>query len=121
MRAQSSRQATLHRRYRSFVAGMMAESTRCEVGLRIRRLVVHYRGCQKRATGLHHLRKRSAGGALCDPDNVVRCCDACNGWIEDHPHDALMIGLVVREGDKRWAQLGAHPSKIVPITVTPSS
>jgi hypothetical protein len=100
------KRASLQRRYSTFVAGMLAVSPRCEVGPRIRRMVVHYRGCRRQASGLHHLRKRSAGGALCEPDNVMRCCDPCNGWIEDHPRQALELGLVVREGDRRWARLG---------------
>lgn len=120
MRNQSPQRASLQRRYRSFVAATLAVSSTCAVGPRIRRLVVHYRGCRHRATGLHHLRKRSAGGALCDPDNVLPCCDVCNGWIEDHPREAHRLGLVVREGDKRWARLG-NDTKVVPVSVPPLS
>jgi hypothetical protein len=107
MRTVSRKRASLQRRYSSFVSAMLAVDKRCEVGPRIRRAIHHYRGCRRTATGLHHLRKRSAGGALCDPDNVMRSCDPCNVWVEDHPRLARDLGLVVREGDSAWARLGA--------------
>jgi hypothetical protein len=59
--------------------------------------------------GLHERRKRSAGGSLVNPSNLIPCCNWANGWVEDHPAEARdWFGslLVVREGDPEWEVLG---------------
>lgn len=66
-------------------------------------------GCTGRATELHHKRKRSSGGAISNPANVVATCHTCNVYgIEDHPIEAHAAGLVVREDDPEWESLGAR-------------
>lgn len=102
----SKKRASLQRKYVAFVAGMLAVSDRCEVGRRISSVDCTYRDCRGRANGLHHRRKKSSQGALMEPDNVLRCCDPCNGWVEDHDARAHKAGLVVREGDPDWDRLG---------------
>lgn len=102
----SKKQARLWRKYVAFVAGMLAVDDRCEVGRKILSVDCKYRGCTRRATGLHHLRKKSSQGALMEPDNVLRSCDPCNGWVEDHDERARKAGLVVRSGDPEWDRLG---------------
>lgn len=104
----SKKRASLQRKYVAFVAGMLAVNDRCEVGRKILSVDSSYRGCLGRADGLHHLRKRSAQGALIDPSNTRRCCSPCNLWVEMEPERAHKAGLVVREGDPDWDQLGAR-------------
>lgn len=60
----------------------------------------------------HERRKRSAGGSIVNPVNLVGACNRHNDWVEDNPLLAREIGgtlLVCREGDlgydeltKRW-------------------
>lgn len=102
----SKKRASLQRKYVAFVAGMLAVDDRCEVGRKILSVDCKYRGCTRRATGLHHRRKKSSQGALMEPDNVLRSCDPCNLWIEDRPERAAKAGLVVRAGDPEWDRLG---------------
>lgn len=64
--------------------------------------------CTLWATELHHLRKRSAGGALTNPANVIPVCHDCNMAIEDNPIRARQKGLVVREGDPKWEALSSR-------------
>ena len=70
--------------------------------------------CARRSHGCHERRKRSAGGALTGP-NIMGACNQCNGFVEDHPRLAHLLGLVVRPGDPEWDSLAAAPSKIVPM------
>ena len=42
----------------------------------------------------HELVKRSAGGSIVDPGNVVLLCNAHNTAVEDHPKEARRLGLV---------------------------
>ena len=69
--------------------------------------------CSGRVSGLHERRKRSAGGSLTNPENLIPACDWCNGWIEDEPglaRDLFGSVLVVREGDDEWERLGRRAS-----------
>lgn len=65
--------------------------------------------CRGVVEGLHERRKRSAGGSLTNPENLIPACNACNGWVEDYPKLAREVFgsvLVVREGDAEWDSLG---------------
>jgi len=42
----------------------------------------------------HELKKRSQGGSIVDPENVVLLCNYHNDWIEDNPAVAKRVGLV---------------------------
>lgn len=64
--------------------------------------------CTFVATELHHLRKRSSAGALCNPANVRTVCHECNMDIEDRPEAAEAAGLVVREVHPEWEALSAR-------------
>ena len=58
--------------------------------------------CQGRSAGLHHRRKRSAGG-LWAPSNLLAACGdgttGCHGWIEGHPKNARAKGWWIFTGD----------------------
>jgi hypothetical protein len=43
----------------------------------------------------HHLRKASAGGAYSEANGLTLCAFH-NGWVEDNPTDAFLLGLVLR-------------------------
>jgi hypothetical protein len=45
----------------------------------------------------HHLQKAGAGGPT-DLSNLVPLCAYHNGWVEDYPPLAQLIGLVVKPG-----------------------
>jgi hypothetical protein len=55
----------------------------------------------------HHLRKAWRGWDW-TLDNLVTLCAGHNGWVEDHPHEAHALGLVIRDGDTyadAWAAM----------------
>lgn len=63
--------------------------------------------CTRDIQGIHELRKRSAGGSLTNPVNLLPACNYCNGLIEDMPDTAHQLGLVIRPGDATYEELGA--------------
>ena len=52
--------------------------------------------CTGAHEGWHHLQKKSAGGGD-EASNLVLCCNACNGAIEDNPTEARTRGWVIRD------------------------
>ena len=89
------------------IEAMVAEGRRCEIGP----VLAHHgldggRSCIGRIEGLHELRKRSAGGSLINPANLMPACNPCNGWVEDYPEESHILGFVVREGDEGYEELG---------------
>lgn len=105
--ARSPRRARFMAKVRvPLVRSMFAESPWCELGERIA-TVDEDHVCTRRAEGLHELRKRSAGGSMTNRANLLRACNACNGWVENFPRLAHWVRLVVREGDPLWEDLGA--------------
>lgn len=70
--------------------------------------------CTARVEGLHERRKRSAGGSLVNPANLIPACNRCNGWVEGNPwlaRDLFGDQLVVREGDVEWDALGVRADR----------
>lgn len=51
--------------------------------------------CTNKGTVVHERKKRSQGGSLTDPDNLMACCPFCNGFVEDRPEVSRSLGLVV--------------------------
>lgn len=98
LRSRSKKATAQHAEYLRFVGRLAAESDICEVCPIISRADPGWRGCTHYMQGLHHLRKRSAGGDLMDPANVLRSCNNGNGWVEDHPKLAKHIGLTIPGG-----------------------
>jgi hypothetical protein len=91
------------------IESMIAEGRRCEIGpVLTRHGLDASKRCRGKIEGLHELRKRSAGGSLRNPDNLVPACNLCNGWVEDEPDEARILGFVIREDDERWDALGAR-------------
>lgn len=105
MRHATPKRAREDRAYRRWVAELAEADDSCHVCRRIIVVDPRWRGCTRRMDGLHHLRKRSAGGGRRNPANVLRSCNNGNGWVEDHPDLARLAGLVVRQGDPLWCAL----------------
>ena len=109
LRQRSVKRAGFMREVRApAVAELVAAGERCRIGpvLADERLGPV---CRMVVEGLHERRKRSAGGSLTNPDNLIPACNACNGWVEDFPALAREVFgsvLVVREGDVEWESLG---------------
>jgi hypothetical protein len=59
--------------------------------------------CTGRAQDGHELLRRSQGGSITDPNNVVGVCRPCHGWIGEHPAQAVARGLA------RWGMRAGSP------------
>lgn len=64
---------------------MLEESSVCEMKTPV---------CTGVATGLQHKKRR--GKHLLDKKYLLRSCDACNGWAEEHPLEAIAMGIAVK-------------------------
>lgn len=105
MRPLSKKRQRVQRLRVELVRTMLAEDPRCDLGPTIELADAKHR-CAGEAIGLHERRKRSSTGSLLNRANLRRCCAPCNSWVEEHPRVAHMLGLVVRPGDREWAELG---------------
>ena len=95
--------------YQAFVIAELLATPGCQLAALIAQVDPLWHGCRRKATGLHHLRKRSSAGAITCSANTLSACDPCNGWVEDHPKLAKLVELVIRpEHGERWEQLGAR-------------
>jgi hypothetical protein len=50
-------------------------------------------GCYGDVNG-HEIVKRSQGGSIVDPKNILLLCARHNSWVEDYPEDAHKLGLM---------------------------
>jgi len=108
LKSRSSKRAEVYVHRRAAIEAMVADGVGClicpvlvEAGVPTERCA----GIQ----GLHERRKRSAGGSLLNPQNLIPACNWSNGWIEDNPAAARELfgsALVVREGDSEFESLG---------------
>ncbi len=53
----------------------------------------------------HEILKRSQGGSITDTDNMIMLCNFHNGWVEDHPARAHVLGLVRHSWEKSGESL----------------
>lgn len=112
IKPRSDKRAKFMREVRApLVKRLRDEGHPCEIGQMLAD-VGHdrVRHCQREVQGLHERRKRSAGGSLIKPENLVPACNLCNGWIEEATGEdrelLLELGLIVRAGDPEWDELG---------------
>lgn len=68
--------------YRKIVKKMLAENPNCDI---------KEEGCQIKATGLHHQKKRTPATFL-DKRFLIRACNSCQMWVEIHPQEAIERG-----------------------------
>lgn len=79
---QSEKRKADQKEYVKIVKAMMLENPNCEI---------KEDGCQTKASGLHHMKKRSPATFL-DKKFLKRACDSCNSWAELHPLEAIKRG-----------------------------
>ena len=79
---QSDKRKVDQRAYVKIVKEMLAENPNCEI---------KEDGCKGKASGLHHMKKRSPATFL-DRKFLKRSCDSCNSWAELHPLEAIEKG-----------------------------
>lgn len=51
--------------------------------------------CKKRAVDLHEKRKRSRGGSITDPANILHLCRSCHEFTEREPAAATRAGMLI--------------------------
>ncbi len=71
--------------YQKIVKELMAKTDKCQVSSPV---------CVVKASGLHHLQKRSPNNLL-DKKNLIRSCSPCNLYIEEHPDWSAEKGLTI--------------------------
>ncbi len=49
--------------------------------------------CTGRAQGIHHPKGKGTIDLLVDPNNMISCCHACNGWCESNHAEAEAAGF----------------------------
>ncbi len=54
-------------------------------------------GCDGLAVDCHEVLRRSQGGSLTDPANLMLLCRSCHRWVTEHPTGAAAAGLA------RWS------------------
>ena len=80
----SKTQKELDKEYHEVLAEMRKTSDRCDIEIK--------GVCTGLMEGGHHIQKRTRKN-MCDPENILRSCNACNSWIETHPIEAINLGL----------------------------
>lgn len=68
--------------YNKIKKEMLAEDDRCELRSPV---------CTGTAQGLQHTKRR--GINLLNKKYLLRACNACNGWCEDNPVEAVELGM----------------------------
>lgn len=92
LRSRSKKTAKVYRDVRApLVAAILAERPWCEL---------QFPGCTARATCVDERKQRSRGGSITDPANLRAACTWCNGYKEDHPHEAEARGLALHSWDE---------------------
>lgn len=110
IRKVSARKAGERAVRRALVGRLAAAGVRCEVCPEMALVagVVVPGGCTGLG-GIHERRKRSSVGTVEHAPNLIPCCNAANGWIENEPELAWVLfgpWLVLRAGDAEWDACG---------------
>lgn len=90
----------------------------CEIGEALRAWAPYDKGCKEghdqcliASSCIHERKKRSQGGSLTDPANLMATCVPCNGWVEDHPATAWAMGVwVLSHEDPREVPVNFPPA-----------
>lgn len=106
-RRSKKREAYYRDTRRPLVEKMLKGTPVCEAGPVI--WVAGYDSkCQRVAVDVHERKRRSQGGSLEDPVNLMRVCRLCHGWIDAHPAVSYHLGLLVKSWDE-VRPLGEYP------------
>lgn len=68
----SAKRLIENKKLKKIVDGLKAKDNKCQV---------KSPECARIGTGSHHIVKRSPKNLL-DPENILLCCDPCNGFLE---------------------------------------
>ncbi len=89
LRAVSAKRQAVNRERRKVIEALLTErGPGCEARLD---------GCDGRAVDCHEVLRRSQGGSLTDPGNLLLLCRTHHDWITTHPAEAVALGL------SRWS------------------
>ena len=83
VKKKSAKRVNQEKEYKKILAEMMAENDNCE--LKVPGV------CTGKMQGGHHMKKRQ--GNYLKRKYIKRACNACNGWCESHPLEAVEMGL----------------------------
>lgn len=81
----SEKRKGVNKEYRLIVKDMLKTNPNCEI---------KEVGCTGKAQGLHHKQKRLPSN-ITDRNNLMRACNSCNTWVENHPQEAIEKGLTI--------------------------
>lgn len=117
LRPRSAKRQAIAQERRDFVDRILAERGYCEgphhlrpmmrvpeLSDRDRALIVvtlNDCGINRLPTEVHEKLKRSRGGSILDPDNVLALCHACHFFTEAEPRLATMAGMLTPSWEKR--------------------
>lgn len=73
--------------------------------------------CTGRAEAFHELVGRGQTGSIVDERNLVPACNRCNGWAEDNPADAYVLGIKLRSHDATPGDGGLVPAEPHPLAI----
>lgn len=90
IKKQSDKRKDQQKEYRKIVKEMLKENPNCE----IKEL-----GCEGKASGLHHMKKRTPA-TLLDKQFLKRACNSCNLWCELHPMESIEMGYSISKFKK---------------------
>jgi hypothetical protein len=83
VKKKSAKRVNDEKEYKKILAEMMAENDNCE--LKVPGV------CTGKMQGGHHMKKRQ--GNYLKRKYILRACNACNGWAELHPLEAVEMGI----------------------------
>lgn len=86
----SDKRKDIQKEYVKIVKEMLNENPYCEIRVE---------GCQGKATGAHHQKKRTPATIL-DRRFLIRACNWCQKWCELHPLEAIDKGFSVSKFQK---------------------
>lgn len=89
LRRVGAKRAQALRFYSILRSGYLAKHPLCEAGSVLR---PHFTGCTKKATQIHHKKRR--GPHLNDTRYFLAVCASCHRYCHDHPKIARELGLM---------------------------
>ena len=100
MRYRSEKRQKLYVERRALVEELLSNRPRCEACGPRKGEEIYLLDCvgylvykENRAVDVHELKRRSQGGSILDPKNLITVCRDCHRWINDNPEWATHLGL----------------------------
>lgn len=83
----------------ALLALLVREGTLSHLDRSVVSVTVH--DCGRRSTEVHEKLKRSRGGSILDPENVLALCHSCHRFTESEPRLATLAGMLTPSWEKR--------------------